>query len=120
MIKVFEIKMHDAIFDIEYARTDMADKLYVYQIYCSVGNSGDLVAGDFETIDEAIDWITNSDQAEAVAKYYSAEEEMLMASFEETTIQTADWFKAIPNGTMLIDICKEKLITSADKRKGIL
>lgn len=115
MIKLFEIKMHDAIFDIEYAKIDMADRLYAYQIYCSVGNSGDLIAGDFETINEAIDWITNSEQAEAVAKCYASDEELLMEAYGETSIQTADWFKEIPNGTMLLDIVKEKLTADTYK-----
>ena len=114
MNKIFQIKMHDAIFDIEYAKVDIALK-YVYQIYCSVGNSGDLIAGDFETINEAIDWITNSEQAEAVAKSYASDEELLMEAYGETSIQTADWFKEIPNGTMLLDIIKEKLTADTYK-----
>lgn len=114
MQKIFQIKMHDAIFDIEYAKVDIALK-YVYQIYCSVGNSGDLIAGDFETINEAIDWITNSEQAKAAAKSYASDEELLMEAYGETSIQTADWFKEIPNGTMLLDIIKEKLTADTYK-----
>lgn len=115
MNKLFEIKMHDAIFDIEYAKINMADRLYAYQIYCSVGNSGDLIAGDFKTINEAIDWITNSEQAKAAAKSYASDEEILMEAYGETSIQTADWFKEIPNGTMLLDIIKEKLTADTYK-----
>ena len=110
MNKIFQIKMHDAIFDIEYAKVDIALK-YVYQIYCSVGNSGDLIAGDFKTINDAIDWITNNKHAKAVAECYASDEEILMESYGETSIQTADWYKEIPNGTMLLDIFKEKLTT---------
>ncbi len=91
MNKIFEIKMHDAIFDIEYAKIDMADRLYVYQVYCSVGNSGDLVAGDFNTINEAIDWITNDKQAKASADFYASQENELMASYGQLTIDTKPW-----------------------------
>ena len=78
MIKIFEIKMHDAIFDIEYAKVDLADKLYAYQVYCSVGNSGELIAGDFDTISGAIDWITNNKRAKASADFYANQELELM------------------------------------------
>ena len=67
MQKLFQIKMHDAIFDIEYAKIDMADRLYAYQIYCSVGNSGDLIAGDFETINELSSFVSKGHKFEAEA-----------------------------------------------------
>ena len=120
MIKLFEIKMHDAIFDIEYAKVDLADKLYVYQVYCSVGNSGDLLAGDFDTINEAINWITNDKQAKASADFYASQEQELMSSYGETTIQSDEWYKNIPNGTMSIDITLEKLISQTYYEKGKL
>jgi len=117
MIKLFEIKMHDAIFDIEYGevRGDLSAKLYVYQVYCSVGNSGDLLAGDFDTINEAIDWITNDKQAKASADFYANQELELMESYGEYSIATEQWYKNIPNGTMAIDIIKEKLLSEIDE-----
>lgn len=111
MNKLFEIKMHDAIFDIEYAKIDMADRLYVYQVYCSVGNSGDLLAGDFKTINEAIDWITNDEEAKASADFYANQELELMKSYGELSIATEQWYKNIPNGTMALEINKEILIS---------
>ena len=113
MIKIFEIKMHDAIFDIEYGevRGDLSAKLYVYQVYCSVGNSGDLIAGDFDTINEAIDWINNDEQAKANADFYANQEQELMESYGELSITTEKWYKDIPNGTMALDITTEKLIS---------
>ena len=117
MIKLFEIKMHDAIFDIEYAevRGSLSAKLYLYQVYCSVGNSGDLLAFDFDTINEAIDWITNDEQAKANADFYASQEEELMESYGEVSIATEQWYKNIPNGTMAIDIITEKLISKKDE-----
>ena len=114
MIKIFEIKMHDAIFDIEYAKVDLADKLYAYQVYCSVGNSGELIAGDFDTISGAIDWITNNKRAKASADFYANQELELMESYGEYSIATEQWYKNIPNGTMAIDIVKEKLKSEID------
>lgn len=111
MNKLFEIKMHDAIFDIEYAEINMPDKLYVYQVYCSVGNSGDLLAFDFDTINEAIDWINNDEQAKANADFYANQEQELMESYGELSITTEKWYKDIPNGTMALDITTEKLIS---------
>jgi len=110
MIKLFEIKMHNAIFDIEYAKVDLADKLYVYKVYCSVGNSGDLLAGDFDTINEAINWITNDEQAKASAYYYTNLEQELMNTYGEYSIASEEWYKNIPNGTIAIEILKEYLI----------
>ena len=110
MNKLFEIKMHDAIFDIEYAKINMADRLYVYQVYCSVGNSGDLLAGDFKTINEAIDWITNDEEAKASADFYANQELELMESYGQLSISTEQWYKNIPNGTMALEINKEILI----------
>lgn len=111
MNKLFEIKMHDAIFDIEYAKINMADRLYAYQVYCSVGNSGDLLAGDFKTINEAIDWITNDEEAKASADFYASQEEELMESYGQLSITTEQWYKNIPNGTMALEINKEILIS---------
>ena len=120
MHKLFEIKMHDAIFDIEYAKVDLADKLYVYQVYCSVNNSGDLLLGDFDTINEAINWVTNDKQAKASADFYANQEQELMESYGETTIQSEEWYKDIPNGTIGIDIILEKLISQTYYEKGKL
>ena len=111
MNKLFEIKMHDAIFDIEYAKINMADRLYVYQVYCSVGNSGDLLAGDFKTINEAIDWITNDEEAKASADFYANQELELMESYGQLSISTEQWYKNIPNGTMALEINTEILIS---------
>jgi hypothetical protein len=120
MIKLFEIKMHNAIFDIEYAKVDLADKLYVYKVYCSVGNSGDLLAGDFDTINEAINWITNDEQAKASAYYYTNLEQELMNAYGEYSIASEEWYKNIPNGTMAIEILREYLLEQTYYEKGKL
>lgn len=106
MIELFELKVHNATFNVELHKHDDEKHPVSYATYVQHGNSGDLLIGDFPTINEVIEWIKS--EGKSSAESYIQQEHELMDSYKEECFCEDKWWKEIPDGTMLNNLWRER------------